>query len=125
MLLAATASAAVPDATLAAFGLGGMQQMTDAQGLNVRGMGGSVSAYSDGYALSTVTVTTTTRRPTTTTTLTVTAFNESGASATGYKHTALAVSGSVAAVGGAGSGGSISWVVIGAGGVGGAYAKGT
>jgi hypothetical protein len=39
MLVAATASAAVPDATLASFGLGGMQQMTDAQGLNVRGMG--------------------------------------------------------------------------------------
>ena len=29
----------VPDATLAAFGLGGMQQMTDAQGTDIRGMG--------------------------------------------------------------------------------------
>ena len=29
----------VPDATLAAFGLGGMQQMTDVQGTQVRGMG--------------------------------------------------------------------------------------
>jgi hypothetical protein len=39
MLLAGTACASVPDATLASFGLGGMQQMSDAQGLNVRGMG--------------------------------------------------------------------------------------
>jgi hypothetical protein len=39
MLLAVSASAAVPDATLAAFGLGGMQQMTDAQGMSVRGAG--------------------------------------------------------------------------------------
>jgi hypothetical protein len=43
MLTAGVANAAnpgqVPDATLASFGLGGMQQMTDAQGMNVRGMG--------------------------------------------------------------------------------------
>jgi hypothetical protein len=43
MLLAGTACAAVPDATLASLGLGGMQQMTDAQGMNVRGMGASIS----------------------------------------------------------------------------------
>ena len=43
LALAGVASAAspgqVPDATLASFGLGGMQQMTDVQGTNVRGMG--------------------------------------------------------------------------------------
>jgi hypothetical protein len=42
-LVAGVASASspgqVPDATLAAFGLNGMQQMTDVQGTNVRGMG--------------------------------------------------------------------------------------
>jgi hypothetical protein len=42
-LVAGVASAAtpgqVPDATLAAFGLSGMQQMSDVQGTQVRGMG--------------------------------------------------------------------------------------
>jgi hypothetical protein len=42
-LVASVASAAtpgqVPDATLAAFGLSGMQQMSDVQGTQVRGMG--------------------------------------------------------------------------------------
>jgi hypothetical protein len=42
-MVAGMASAAspgqVPDATLASFGLGGMQQMTDVQGENIRGMG--------------------------------------------------------------------------------------
>ena len=51
MLTAGVAYAAnpgqVPDATLASFGLSGMQQMTDAQGMNVRGMGfAQVSGYS-------------------------------------------------------------------------------
>ena len=49
-LVASVASAApgqVSDSTLAAFGLGGMQQMTDVQGTQVRGMGfASVSGYS-------------------------------------------------------------------------------
>jgi hypothetical protein len=42
-MVAGMASAAAPgqvsDTTLAAFGLGGMQQMTDAQGTDIRGMG--------------------------------------------------------------------------------------
>jgi hypothetical protein len=44
-LVASVASAApgqVSDSTLAAFGLGGMQQMTDVQGTQVRGMGFAV-----------------------------------------------------------------------------------
>jgi hypothetical protein len=43
LLVASVACAAtpgqVPSATLDSFGLSGMQQMTDAQGLNIRGMG--------------------------------------------------------------------------------------
>ena len=41
LLVACTACAAgqVPDATLSSFGLSGMQQMTDAQGTQIRGMG--------------------------------------------------------------------------------------
>lgn len=43
LLVASVACAAtpgqVPDATLASFGLSGMQQMTDAQGTSIRGMG--------------------------------------------------------------------------------------
>jgi hypothetical protein len=42
-MVAGLANAAAPgqvsDATLASFGLGGMQQMTDAQGTEIRGMG--------------------------------------------------------------------------------------
>ena len=44
-LVASVASAApgqVPDATLASFGLSGMQQMSDVQGTQVRGMGFAV-----------------------------------------------------------------------------------
>jgi hypothetical protein len=37
--LANAAPGQVPDATLASFGLAGMQQMTDAQGTDIRGMG--------------------------------------------------------------------------------------
>jgi hypothetical protein len=53
-LVAGMASAAspgnVPDATLALFGLSGMQQMTDAQGSNVRGTG---FAFVSGYVVAT------------------------------------------------------------------------
>jgi hypothetical protein len=49
-LVASVASAApgqVPDATLAAYGLSGMQQMSDVQGTQVRGMGfAAVSGFS-------------------------------------------------------------------------------
>ena len=50
-LVAGVASAAtpgqVPDATLASFGLSGMQQMSDVQGTQVRGMGfAAVSGFS-------------------------------------------------------------------------------
>ncbi len=50
-LVAGVANAAtpgqVPDATLASFGLSGMQQMTDVQGTQVRGMGfAAVSGFS-------------------------------------------------------------------------------
>jgi hypothetical protein len=41
----------VPDATLAAFGLSGMQQMSDVQGTQVRGMGfAAVAGYSSAHA---------------------------------------------------------------------------
>ena len=43
LMVAGVANAAspgqVPDSALASFGLGGMQQMTDVQGANIRGMG--------------------------------------------------------------------------------------
>ncbi len=54
-LVAGVASAAtpgqVPDATLAAFGLSGMQQMSDVQGTQVRGMGfAAVGGFSSAVA---------------------------------------------------------------------------
>jgi hypothetical protein len=58
-LVASVASAApgqVSDSTLAAFGLGGMQQMSDVQGTQVRGMGFAiVSGSSQATAPGTVT----------------------------------------------------------------------
>ena len=54
VLAAGMASAAapgqVPDNTLAALGLGGMQTMTDVQGTTVRGMGGTAVVYGVGTA---------------------------------------------------------------------------
>ena len=54
-LVAGVASAStpgqVPDATLAAYGLSGMQQMSDVQGTHVRGMGfAAVGGYSAAHA---------------------------------------------------------------------------
>jgi hypothetical protein len=40
----------VPDAALASFGLSGMQQMTDVQGTNIRGMGTYAYVYGGGVA---------------------------------------------------------------------------
>jgi hypothetical protein len=78
MLVAGTACAGVPDATLASFGLGGMQQMTDAQGLNVRGMGASISVN---YSITSVaTVGGRSGTTQTTTVLTGSAYADNGSS---------------------------------------------
>ena len=114
MLVAGTACAGVPDATLASFGLGGMQQMTDAQGLNVRGMGSSITVNFSVTAVATYT--TKSGAASTTTVLTGTASASDGS-------TVGLVGGSLAASTGQ-TGSYSSWNNNNSGGVGVAVAVG-
>jgi hypothetical protein len=115
MLVAATASAAVPDATLAAFGLGGMQQMTDAQGMNVRGMG-FACVSGGGYAAINVDVNTC-PVDVNANACYGTKFDAAG------RCSAFGISANVAVVGGAIGGCNPTWVVLGSASGGFAFAK--
>ncbi len=95
----------VPDNTLAMIGLSGIQPMTDVQGTEVRGMGGTAVVYGTEVA---------------TAPIGVVALNGYYAKGTGYYASAAGVAGSLAVSGIGGSSGS--FIVAGSIAVGGAYA---